>query len=279
MQKYERSKEDRAAIELLADSLKKEPILERKKWLSRPRVDETGAPLLQKSGKPVLRKSYSVLQDDFFDAMRKAGYEDVERGERGSSEEHLTVTQFKVEQERLRLDELEITKSEIQSEVVQLQTEKAEAQKEAVEAKSKLIEIAQKLKNMEKLAAEFSADPEELLPEVGALESAKTYREKKAKPLIEKVVKVLRSVYHSYLDIKQKLERLQKKYDYEVPTLRNQLSSVQDENIALRIVAENYNRVCHAYGPERVEATVEAVRQREESQRQRVHATHERVVR
>ena len=28
-------------------------------------------------------------------AMRNAGYTDVERGERGSSEEHLTVTQFK----------------------------------------------------------------------------------------------------------------------------------------------------------------------------------------
>ena len=53
----------------------------------------------------MLRKSYSVLQDDFFAAMRKAGYDDVERGERGSSEEHLTVTQFKVQQEQARLAE------------------------------------------------------------------------------------------------------------------------------------------------------------------------------
>ena len=35
-----------------------------------------------------------------------AGYDDVERGERGSSEEHLTVTQFKVQQEQVRLAEL-----------------------------------------------------------------------------------------------------------------------------------------------------------------------------
>lgn len=41
-------------------------------------------------------KSYSVLQDDSFNAMRAAGYTDVERDERGSTEEHLTVTQFKV---------------------------------------------------------------------------------------------------------------------------------------------------------------------------------------
>ena len=67
-----------------------------KKWLSKPALDEQGAPILQKNGRPVLRKSYSVLQDDFFQAMRNAGYTDVERGERGSSEEHLTVTQFKV---------------------------------------------------------------------------------------------------------------------------------------------------------------------------------------
>ena len=78
-----------------------------KKWLSKPAVDEQGQPILQKNGKPVLRKSYSVLQDDFFQAMRKAGYLDLERGERGSSEEHLTVIQFKVEKEKQRLEALE----------------------------------------------------------------------------------------------------------------------------------------------------------------------------
>ena len=38
--------------------------------------------------------------------MRSAGYTDLERGERGSSEEHLTVTQFKVEREQERLEGL-----------------------------------------------------------------------------------------------------------------------------------------------------------------------------
>ena len=37
---------------------------------------------------------------------------------------------------------------------------------------------------MERLAADFSADPEEILPEAGTLESAKSYREKKAKPRV-----------------------------------------------------------------------------------------------
>ena len=77
-----------------------------KKWASKPLLDDAGKPILQKSGKPVLKKSYSVLQDDFFNYMRNAGYTDVERGERGSTEEHLTVTQFKVRREQERLDTL-----------------------------------------------------------------------------------------------------------------------------------------------------------------------------
>ncbi len=77
-----------------------------KKWDSKPALGENGEPLLTKNGKKVLKKSYSVLQDDFYDAMRSAGYTDVERGERGSSEEHLTVTQFKVEKEQERLANL-----------------------------------------------------------------------------------------------------------------------------------------------------------------------------
>ena len=77
-----------------------------KKWASKPALDENGTPILSAKGKPVLKKPYSVLQDDFFRYMRDAGYNDVERGERGSSEEHLTVTQFKVQQEQARLAEL-----------------------------------------------------------------------------------------------------------------------------------------------------------------------------
>ncbi len=75
-----------------------------KKWESKVALDEQGNPLMTAKGKKVLRPSYSVLQDDFFNYMKAAGYTDVERGERGSTEEHLTVTQFKVAQEQQRLE-------------------------------------------------------------------------------------------------------------------------------------------------------------------------------
>ena len=240
-----------------------------KKWASMPVLDEvTGEPLKTAKGKPVLKKSYSVLQDDFFQYMREAGYEDIERGERGSSEEHLTVTQFKVEREQARLAELQTEKSEVQAEIGQLRTDKAEAEKSAKEAQTELRLLAPKLKSMEKLAAEYSSDPEDLLPLPDRMESAKSYREKKSKPLLEKIVKVVRSVYRAYLDVCQKFELLQRKYDTEVPYLKKQLAEVRDENAELQENARDYDRLCRAYGPERVAETVAAVKQQEQAEKE-----------
>jgi len=101
-----------------------------KKWKSQPAVDEQGKLILQKNGKPVLRKSYSVLQDNFFQHMRDAGYTDVERGERDSGEEHLTVTQFKTEREQERLAQLE-RKVEKKEQVLQKIDQKMKMQKVA----------------------------------------------------------------------------------------------------------------------------------------------------
>lgn len=75
-----------------------------KKWESKPALDADGKPMLNAKGKTVLKSSYSVLQDDFFRFMHSSGYEDIERGERGSTEGHLTVTQFKVHAEQRRLE-------------------------------------------------------------------------------------------------------------------------------------------------------------------------------
>ena len=112
-----------------------------KKWDSKPALDEHGKPLLNANGKTVLRKSYSVLQDDFFAAMRKAGYDDVERGERGSSEEHLTVTQFKVQQEQARLAEFteQNRQQEKQAATLGSKTEKIQNQRVDVRSIEKIV--------------------------------------------------------------------------------------------------------------------------------------------
>ncbi len=111
-----------------------------KKWASQPALDEQGQPLLTKTGKKVLKKSYTVLQDDFFNAMQAAGYTDIQRGERGSSEEHLTVTQFKVMKEQERLEELTAQTAQKVQEVATLdrKIEKVQRQQLAVQNVEKI---------------------------------------------------------------------------------------------------------------------------------------------
>ena len=110
-----------------------------KKWDSKPVLDEDGNPMLNAKGKKILRSSYSVLQDDFFNFMRAAGYDDVERGERGSTEEHLTVTQFKVQAEQQRLEAVtgQVAQAEQSLEDAKAATEKQKKKLEALQKETK----------------------------------------------------------------------------------------------------------------------------------------------
>lgn len=78
-----------------------------KKWKSEKAVDTDGNPILNSKGKQVYHASYSVLQDKFFEHMHEAGFEGFVRGERGSTAENLTATQYKVKQEEKKLADLQ----------------------------------------------------------------------------------------------------------------------------------------------------------------------------
>ena len=110
-----------------------------KKWESKPVLDKDGNPMLNAKGKKILKSSYSVLQDDFFHFMRNAGYTDVERGERGSTEEHLTVTQFKVAQEKQRLETMtaQIARTEQTLNNTQAAIEKKEKELKSLQKQAK----------------------------------------------------------------------------------------------------------------------------------------------
>ena len=107
-----------------------------KKWESKPVLDAEGNPMLNAKGKKILKSFYSVLQDDFFHAMRSAGYTDVERG---STEEHLTVTQFKVQAEQQRLDAVtgQVAQAEQSLENAKAATEKQKKRLEALQRETK----------------------------------------------------------------------------------------------------------------------------------------------
>ena len=185
----------------------------------------------------------------------------IEWEDKGTHDKHLSVLDFKKEQRVKEIAELEAVKAKKQGQVEQQE--------------QRLKELAPAVRNMEQLAAQFSDDPERILPEPGPLESAKSYREKKAKPLWEKIVKVLRSVYRAYFDLKSKFERLQSAYDREVSknsSLSARIYEVCAERDSLKGQVKDYERVKRAFGPEEVERVVEDAKRREAQEREQKKA-------
>ena len=77
-----------------------------KKWKSEQAVDGNGTPIYDEKGKTILIKSYSLLQDRFFQYMFDNGYRGFIRGIKGSTSEHLENLDFKIKKDKERLKEI-----------------------------------------------------------------------------------------------------------------------------------------------------------------------------
>ena len=127
----------------------------------------------------------------------------IEWEQKGTHEKHLSVLDFEKKERTKEVEALEARKADLQEEnaafeeinenlheqlqqiddeihslqddLKQSQQEADKAKKQADKYQKRMNELAPMVKNMERLAAEFSANPEESLPEVAVMESAKSY--------------------------------------------------------------------------------------------------------
>ena len=195
-----------------------------KKWDSKPVLDEDGNPKLNEKGKKILKSSYSVLQDDFFNFMRNAGYTDVERGERGSTEEHLAVTQFKVQAEQQRLEAVtgQVAQAEQSLEDAKAAAEKQKKKLEALQKETKVAAsvalTAQEIESMGKRNSftgnvTLTADECRTLKDYAVssfAEKAEKIKYKQKYEQAEKSAKVWKQRFEKlqeqYLELKQKVQ-------------------------------------------------------------------------
>ena len=228
-----------------------------KKWQSQPSLDENGNPMLTAKGKPILKKSYSVLQDDFFNAMRAAGYTDVERGERGSTEEHLTVTQFKVQAEQERLADLT-----------------QQAQQKAAEAKALDREIEKRtqkkidIESIEKIEAKpvvlsssrvsLAKSEYETLAAAAKKYYAQERRESKLQKALDAANKLIGELKAQITSLKQQISALTSELS-EYKSVRGKIrtAELEQENDRLRSKIRSYetaierNNLWHIFNPHR----------------------------
>ena len=127
---------------------------------------------------------------------------DIEWEQKGTHEEHLSVLDYK-KQERSK----EVSALENQIDTLQEQT--AVAATALSEKQEQLDDIAPILKNAEKFVRKYD-DPERLLPESGMLESGKAFRERKALPILGKLLKYARSLFRENTELKAKVQKLEK---------------------------------------------------------------------
>ena len=237
----------------------------------------------------------------------------IEWEQKGTHEKHLSVLDFKKKERAKEVAELEAKKESLEEhnvailetsekwlgelenleqvihsaqEIREEADKKVEvAKKEAARYEKKLAEIAPMVKDMERFAVKYSYDPEEVLPEAGTLESGKSYREKKAKPLIGKIITVLRAVYREYLSVSNRFEKLQDAYNREQDRnerLKNRLEEFLGENRELRTIATDFGRVRTVMGAEQVNAVIDRAKQQEQieaEQKRAVRRKHSREVR
>ena len=195
-----------------------------KKWESKPVLDKDGNPMLNAKGKKILKSSYSVLQDDFFHFMRNAGYTDVERGERGSTEEHLTVTQFKLQAEQHRLETVtgQVEQAEQSLADAKAATEKQKKKLEALQKETKAVKTValtvQEIETMGKKATfgnNITLTPDECdtlkrYAVNGIIANADNKRLKEKLASAEKTISIWKQRYEAvnekYMELKQKAQ-------------------------------------------------------------------------
>ena len=235
-----------------------------KKWASEKVTDE--------HGHTHLIKSYSLLQDRFFRHMRKAGFDGFDRGERGSTAQHLSDLEYKTKKETQRMEQLQDQAFALEDSIQRLSAEESKTVQRTEAAEKRLEQIIPKVKDLEGQARKYAGSVDNLLPQPDTLESAKSYREKKAKPALKKFQKVYLAVYHAFLELKSSYDALLREFDRVLrrkTELETAVEALQDRNRTLSAAAAKFDTLCRGYGQESVDARVQKIREKERQERER----------
>ena len=206
---------------------------------------------------------------------------EIEWEQKGTHETHLSVLDYKKKVREQEVEELTEHKKLLEHNLhdisecvneIQKEKEQVEKERETVIQKTEVLEkrfsaLNSKAGLVDSHAREYGYYPEEWLPEAGTLESAKYYR-KRIFPLVKKVANMIQALYSKCLDLKNKNQKLSdRNLDLEnrVDRLREEISVIKKENIALLNVAYDMNRVVAVLGENKVKEAIEVAKHLEQA--------------
>lgn len=206
---------------------------------------------------------------------------EIEWDQKGTHEQHLSVLDYKKKVREQEVEELTEHKNLLEHDLhdisecvdeIQKEKEQAEKERDAVIKKTEVLEkrfsaLNSKAGLVDSHAREYGYYPEEWLPEAGTLESAKSYR-KRIFPLVKKVANMIQALYSKYLELKSKnLKLSDRNLDLEnrVDRLREEVSVIKKENVALLNVAYDMDRVVAVLGENKVKEAIEVAKHLEQA--------------
>ena len=224
----------------------------------------------------------------------------IEWEQKGTHEEHLDVYNFKKKERKKEVQELEqekeylITENEALTlqiaegryDIKILKEEKERTIKEKETAEKQAEETEKQLKNLEERRGQLQPIIDNVsrklrecqklvpeLPEVGTLERAVAYRDKKIKPLFNQMKGIIAGLVAQVQELSEEVESWKSKYQKEkhsCETVKRNLQELQQENQYLyreredlQAISNRYDRVERVLGTDIVEEAVQQDIQRE----------------
>ena len=224
----------------------------------------------------------------------------IEWKQKGTHEEHLDVYNFKKKERKKEVQELEQEKEYLitENEALTLQIaegryyikilkeEKERTIKEKETAEKQAEETEKQLKNLEERRGQLQPIIDNVsrklrecqklvpeLPEVGTLERAVAYRDKKIKPLFNQMKGIIVGLVAQVQELSEEVESWKSKYQKEkhsCETVKRNLQELQQENQYLyreredlQAISNRYDRVERVLGTDIVEEAVQQDIQRE----------------
>ena len=212
---------------------------------------------------------------------------EIEWDQKGTHEQHLSVLDYKKKVREQEVEELTEHKNLLEHDLhdisecvdeIQKEKEQVEKERDAVIKKTEVLEkrfsaLNLKAGRVDSHAREYGYYPEEWLPEAGTLESAKSYR-KRIFPLVKKVANMIQVLYSKYLDLKNKNQKLSDRnsdLENRVDRLREEISVIKKDNVALLNVVYDMDRVVAVLGEDKVKEAIEVAKHLEqENARQKI---------
>lgn len=206
---------------------------------------------------------------------------EIEWDQKGTHEQHLSVLDYKKKVREQEVEELTEHKNLLEHDLhdisecvdeIQKEKEQIEKERDAVIKKTEVLEkrfsaLNSKAGLVDSHAREYGYYPEEWLPEAGTLESAKSYR-KRIFPLVKKVANMIQALYSKHLELKSKNQKLSDRtldLENRVDRLREEISVIKKENVALLNVTYDMDRVVAVLGENKVKEAIEVAKHLEQA--------------